>query len=64
MLEWFPLRITRIMDLATIVIFVAVIIAVDFDLFEFFLQKLDVTLKKNFGNSILRLRQGMSNQAF
>jgi hypothetical protein len=45
-LKWFPLKVPRIMDLATGVIFVAVIIPLDFGLLEFLLQQLDVTFEE------------------
>jgi hypothetical protein len=45
-LEWFPRRIARIMNLSTGIIAVTVIISVDFDLLEFILQKLKVTFEK------------------
>ncbi len=47
MLKWFPRRIARIMNLSTGIIAVTVIISVDFDLLEFFLQNLKVALKKS-----------------
>jgi len=45
-LKWFPLRITRIMDLPTCTVGVAAIIPVDLDFLEFLLQELDVTFEK------------------
>jgi hypothetical protein len=46
MLEWFPLRVPWIMDLATGSVGVTVIITADFDFIKFLLQNLDVTFKE------------------
>jgi hypothetical protein len=46
MLKWFPIRILGIMNLATGIILVIAIIAVDLDLFEFLLQELQVSAEK------------------
>jgi hypothetical protein len=46
MLERFPIWVLRIMDLATYIIAVTVIIPMDFDLPEFLLQEVDVTFEE------------------
>jgi hypothetical protein len=46
MLEWFPLRVPWIMNLATGSVYVTVIITVDFDFLEILLQERDVALEK------------------